>query len=113
MARTSAPGRWCSAIARSDFDEVGAHVLTAAPPVRPPSGWPDAPRPVPAGELLPERALAGEARAKGRTARDLLVATARPNPVLATAAAFLEADRQPGGQPPGHCSSTPTPCATA
>lgn len=59
--------------------------LAAAP------GWPDAPRPVAAVELLPERALAGEAGAGAQLLRDLYAPlVAAGPPILETVAAFLE-----------------------
>lgn len=47
-----------------EFDEVGASARTATTTVRAAAGWPGAPRPVSTGDLLPERALAGDAQAK-------------------------------------------------
>ena len=59
--------------------------LAAAP------GWPDAPRPVPAVELLPERALSGEEAAGDQLLRDLYAPlVAAGPPILETVAAFLE-----------------------
>lgn len=59
--------------------------LAAAP------GWPDAPRPVPAVELLPERALDGDASARDQLIRELYAPLlAAGPPVLETVAAFLE-----------------------
>lgn len=59
--------------------------LAAAP------GWPDAPRPVPAVELLPERALSGDGAAGEQLLRDLYAPlVAAGPPVLETVAAFLE-----------------------
>ncbi len=59
--------------------------LAAAP------GWPDAPRPVAAVELLPERALAGDPGAGGQLLRDLYAPlVAAGPPILETVAAFLE-----------------------
>lgn len=59
--------------------------LAAAP------GWPDAPRPVHAVDLLPERALTGDPAARGQLLSGLyrpLVAAGAP--ILETVAAFLE-----------------------
>ena len=59
--------------------------LAAAP------GWPDAPRRVPAVELLPERALSGDAAAGEQLLRDLYAPlVAAGPPILETVAAFLE-----------------------
>jgi DNA-binding PucR family transcriptional regulator len=59
--------------------------LRAAP------GWPDAPRPVTADDLLPERALSGDGHAR----RQLVTAVYRPlleagPPVLDTVSAYLD-----------------------
>ena len=82
--------------------------LLAAP------AWPDAPRPVLADDLLPERVLAGDEHARARcwstgsTARWWPPAgrCSRPRAPSSTAAAGWRRRR-------GCCSSTPTPCATA
>ena len=59
--------------------------LAAAP------GWPDAPRPVAAVELLPERALTGDPAARAELVRRLWEPLVRGGPpVLETVAAFLE-----------------------
>lgn len=59
--------------------------LRAAP------AWPDAPRPVSAGDLLPERALAGDGHARHQLVTDLYTPVATSGPVLLeTLAAFLE-----------------------
>ena len=59
--------------------------LAAAP------GWPDAPRPVPAVELLPERALSGDPMAVEQLRRELYAPlVAAGPPILETVAAFLE-----------------------
>lgn len=74
----------------ADFDDVGASVRTTTTAVRAAAGWPDAPRPVSIADLLPERALAGDARARA----DLLELAYRPltaEPhLLVTASAYLE-----------------------
>ncbi|WP_235866018.1 PucR family transcriptional regulator [Serinibacter arcticus] len=56
-------------------------------------GWPDAPRPALAADLLPERALAGDAEALTalREVHDLL--DAAPGPLVETLAAYLESGR--------------------
>ena len=56
-------------------------------------GWPDAPRPALASDLLPERALAGdlEARAALREVHETLVAAS--GPLVETLAAYLESGR--------------------
>ncbi len=53
--------------------------------------WPDAPRPVSAAELLPERALDGDADAIGRLVDDIYVSLLQEDPTLIeTLAAYLE-----------------------
>ncbi|SDU63750.1 PucR family transcriptional regulator [Jiangella alkaliphila] len=55
------------------------------------AGWPDAPRPVAAGSLLPERALAGDQEALHELIAELYVPIAEAGPViLETLAAYLE-----------------------
>jgi hypothetical protein len=55
------------------------------------AGWPDAPRPVPASALLPERALAGDADAARELITELYTPIAEAGPVvLETLAAYLE-----------------------
>lgn len=59
--------------------------LRAAP------AWPDTPRPVSAGDLLPERALAGDGHARHQLVTDIYTPVATSGPVLLeTLAAFLE-----------------------
>jgi len=73
-----------------DFEDVGALVRTAATAVRAASGWPDAPRPVLVGDLLPERALAGESRARGELIEACYLPLVSEPHLLATAEAYLE-----------------------
>ena len=55
------------------------------------AGWPDAPRPVAADDLLPERALAGDPAAAAPPGRDRPPALRPTDPVLLdTVAAYLE-----------------------
>lgn len=55
------------------------------------AGWPDAPRPVAASALLPERALSGDADALRELVTDLYAPIAEAGPVvLETLAAYLE-----------------------
>lgn len=59
--------------------------LRAAP------AWPDAPRPVAAADLLPERALAGDRRAAERLVADIVEPLQREDPALLdTLSAYLE-----------------------
>ncbi|MGH8827467.1 MAG: PucR family transcriptional regulator, partial [Jiangellaceae bacterium] len=54
-------------------------------------GWPDAPRPVAAAALLPERALAGDAEAVHDLVSEVFLPVAEAGPVvLETLAAYLE-----------------------
>ena len=64
----SSPGRW-----RRDLAGAYASARDALSGLRAAPGWPAAPRPVAADDLLPERALAGDAVARAR-----LVATVAP-----------------------------------
>lgn len=73
-----------------DFEDVGALVRTAATAVRAAAGWPDAPRPVLVGDLLPERALAGEARARSELIEACYLPLFAEPHLLATAEAYLE-----------------------
>lgn len=73
------------------LSEVSAHAIAALAAWRVATAWPTAPRPVTAGELLPERALAGEIGAR----EALLAETYQPmvdaDPALVdTASAYLE-----------------------
>lgn len=57
-------------------------------------GWPDAPRPVTADELLPERALAGDASARASILARIVEPLEHANgPLLETLAAYLESGR--------------------
>ena len=96
-ARARATGSWCCWAASTDPSKAAAAVLgvlrprtgrrrprrattsatpTSAPAVRcrpigPQPGWPDAPRPVRADDLLPERALAGDGHARRHLVEDV------------------------------------------
>src|SRR5690606_40321915 len=66
--------------------------LLAAP------GWPDAPRPVSAAALLPERALAGDSEALHELVAECYTPIAEAGPViLETVAAHLETGGSVGG----------------
>jgi DNA-binding PucR family transcriptional regulator len=53
--------------------------------------WPDAPRPVSADDLLPERALTGDTEARDQLVRNTFEALAQQDPVLlSTLAVYLE-----------------------
>jgi hypothetical protein len=68
----------------ADLGHANASATEALAGLRVVAGWPGAPRPVAAGQLLPERALAGEA-----TARERLVAEVH-GPLLAAGGALME-----------------------
>lgn len=73
-----------------DFEDVGAAVRTATTAVQAAAGWPDAPRPVSTHELLPERAIAGDSRARAELMEAAYAALVDEPHLLATAEAFLE-----------------------
>lgn len=73
-----------------DFEDVGAAVRTAATAVQAAAGWPDAPRPVSTHELLPERAMAGDQRARTELMDAVYAALIDEPHLMATAEAFLE-----------------------
>ena len=73
-----------------DLDHVGSFVRAATGAVRAAAGWQDAPRPVSIMDLLPERAIAGDERAR-RELVDIAFSPLRSEPhLLQTAEAFLE-----------------------
>ena len=74
----------------TDFDDVGASVRTATIAVRAAAGWPDAPRPVSIADLLPERAMAGDARAHLELIDQAYLPLLAEPHLMVTAAAFLE-----------------------
>ena len=107
----SGPARSWSARWRPTWRGAHASARDALYGLRAAPGWPAAPRPVAADDLLPERALAGDA-----VARDRLVAAIAP---LSTARAscgtrwrstWRAAARWRRARAPSSC--TPTPCAT-
>jgi hypothetical protein len=74
-----------------DLAHAGRSAAAALSGLRAVSGWPGAPRPVLASELLPERALAGDADAR----RELVTEIYAPlvdaaGPLLQTVASYLE-----------------------
>ena len=104
--RSARPCPTCFAAGRSARAALAG--LAAAP------AWPDAPRPVCADDLLPERALAGDPAARGAAGRrDLPPAGERGHArSCETATAYLESGSGRWRRRPACCSSTPTPCAT-
>ena len=72
----SSSGPSCRALARRRPQRAGVARRACAPPWR----WPDAPRPVLADDLLPERALAGDDDAVGAARRRGVPAAARRGP---------------------------------
>lgn len=74
-----------------DLTHGGASAREALAAHRAASGWPDAPRPVQADDLLPERALAGDGHARRRLVTDVYDALAAGgSSLLETIAAYLE-----------------------
>ena len=76
-------------------DDLGSASLSARAAVsghRAASGWPDAPRPVLSGELLPERALAGDGHARRHLVEDIYLPLVQARGALAeTLTAWLRA----------------------
>lgn len=73
---------------------AGLSARAALAGVRSVAGWPAAPRPVPAEDLLPERALAGDADAVEQLVRDSYLPLRQAgNALLDTLAAYLESGR--------------------
>jgi len=73
-----------------DFEDVGQSARSAAAAVRAAAGWPTAPRPVFVGDLLPERALAGEQRARSELIETGYTTLVAEPHLLHTAEAYLE-----------------------
>ncbi len=75
----------------SDLVQVGRSAAEALAGLAAAAGWPDAPRPVAAADLLPERALAGDLRARRHLVDAVYLPLVRAGSALAeTLAAFLE-----------------------
>lgn len=74
----------------ADFEQVGSAVRTATAAVRAAAAWPDAPRPVAAGDLLPERVLAGDELAIAELIEVAFATLADESHLRDTAEAFLE-----------------------
>ena len=71
--------------------EASAHAITARAAWQVAHAWPNAPRPVAAAELLPERAMAGEPGAREALVHETYQRLRDADPVLiTTAAVFLE-----------------------
>jgi DNA-binding PucR family transcriptional regulator len=74
------------------LDEATESARAALAGFRAAPAWPTAPRPVPAGDLLPERALAGDAEARRRLRHDVYAALVRAGgELLETLDAFFAA----------------------
>ena len=78
-----------STLVRS-LDDLGAAAREVLVALRASAGWPDAPRPSRADDLLPERALAGDAAAVERLIASVFRPIAADAALLATAEALLE-----------------------
>lgn len=75
----------------ADLGAAGASARAALAAVRAAPGWPAAPRPVPAEDLLPERALAGDEEARRTLVHDLYRPLAEAGAVLLdTVTAYAE-----------------------
>ena len=94
-SRSSAPARSWSARSCADLLAAGESAAAALAGLRAAPAWPDAPRPVPADDLLPERALAGDA-AGPRAAR----ATRSTGRCVDAGAALLETLSASSSRPP-------------
>ena len=97
----SGPARWCVGPPAADLAAAHASARDALSGLRAARGWPDAPRPVAADDLLPERALAGDAAAHRR----LVEAVVEPleaagGELLAHAGRYLDGRRRAGGVRP-------------
>ena len=76
--------------------------------------WPDAPRPVLADDLLPERVLAGDEHARRLLVDRVYRAAGRPPAARCSRPPAPTSTAAAGSRPRrACCSSTPTPCATA
>ncbi|MGH3444183.1 MAG: PucR family transcriptional regulator [Nocardioidaceae bacterium] len=73
-------------------DLVGAHVSgrAAVAGLRAAPGWPQAPRPVCADDLLPERALSGDGHARRQLVREVYLPLQESGTLLETVATFLD-----------------------
>ena len=77
----------------ADLAEAQHSARTAQSAFRVVPGWPDAPRPVLADELLPERVLGGDGHARRHLAEVVYVALLESGEALATLRAYLEGSR--------------------
>ncbi|WP_242622973.1 helix-turn-helix domain-containing protein [Pseudonocardia sediminis] len=66
------PGPVVTGPSSPDLARTGTAVAEALAGLRAAPGWPDAPRPVHSDDLLPERALCGDAAARARLATDVV-----------------------------------------
>jgi len=74
-----------------DLAQSGRSAAAALAGLRAAPGWASAPRPVLAAELLPERALAGDAEARRELVAEIYTPLVEaPGPLLDTVAAYLE-----------------------
>jgi hypothetical protein len=85
------PGPVVVAISAQSLADVAARAREALIALRAASAWPLAPRPVHAGELLPERGLLGEQAAIDELVRQVNVALSQTDPALVdTLSTYLE-----------------------
>ena len=74
----------------ADLTTASISARSAVAALRAAPGWPDAPRPVSADDLLPERALSGDGHARHHLVEDLYRPLCRDEALLATLTAYLE-----------------------
>ena len=93
--------------------DTGASTREALSGYRAVVGWPEAPRPVSAHDLLPERALNGDGHARRALARELHDPLQDAGGgLLETLVVFLDQGLSVEADGPRRCSCTPTPSAT-
>ncbi|MEE2046626.1 helix-turn-helix domain-containing protein, partial [Nocardiopsis tropica] len=75
----------------ADLRAAGASARAAVSGLRAAVAWPDAPRPVLADDLLPERALQGDTEARGQLVEEVYVPLlGAGSPLLDTLSVYLE-----------------------
>jgi DNA-binding PucR family transcriptional regulator len=77
----------------ADLAEAQHSARTAQSAFRVVPGWPDAPRPVLADELLPERVLGGDGHARRHLVEEVYLALLASGEALETLRAYLEGSR--------------------
>ncbi|MFJ9557551.1 PucR family transcriptional regulator [Nocardiopsis sp. NPDC101807] len=91
LAGLFGPGPVVVGPAVADLRAAGASARAAVSGLRAAVAWPDAPRPVLADDLLPERALQGDAEARGQLVEEVYVPLlGAGSPLLDTLSVYLE-----------------------